>query len=239
MTIPQRFDFIAFDADDTLWHNENHFSFTQDRLIELLTPYHDPQWIKERLYKVEMRNMEYFGYGVKAFGLSMIETAVELTEGRITGAEIKLIIDYCKEMLDHPIDLLPNVGDVIHDLHHQYRLMLITKGDLLDQENKIARSGLADFFTHVDIVSNKTAAVYGDLFARYKIDPGRVLMIGNSVKSDVLPVIEIGGRAVHIPYHTTWEHEHIDMSHIDDKPYYELGDIAQLPELLEKLHQRP
>lgn len=228
-------EMIAFDADDTLWHNENHFSFTQDRFIELLTPYHDPQWIKERLYKVESRNMAHFGYGVKAFGLSMIETAVELSEGRITGAEIQQIIDYCKKMLDNPIELLPNVHDVIHELHHQYPLMIITKGDLLDQESKIARSGLTNFFSKVEIVSNKTADVYAELFARHKINPQGVLMIGNSVKSDVLPIVEIGGRAIHIPYHTTWEHEMVDLAKFKNKPYAELTDIAQLPDFVAKL----
>ncbi len=231
------FDLIIFDADDTLWHNLNQFWLTQDRFVELLSPYHDKKSINDRLYETEMRNMAHFGYGVKAFGLSMIETAIELSEGRIQGHEIKRIIDYCKEMLDDPIDLLPNVADTIHDLHHKYPLMIITKGDLLDQENKIARSGLADFFTKVEIVSNKTAETYAQVFAHHNLNPERLLMVGNSVKSDVLPIIEVGGRAVHIPYHTTWEHEMVDMSHIDEKPYYELDDIAQLPDFLEKLEQ--
>ena len=234
MTAP-KFDIIIFDADDTLWHNINHFTFTEDQFAQLLSPYHDAKWVKDRLYEVESRNMARFGYGVKAFGLSMIETAVELSEGRITGTEIKQIIDFCKKMLDNPIDLIPNVADVIHTLHHQYPLMIITKGDLLDQETKIARSGLADFFSKIEIVSHKTPEAYSELFLRHKINPERAIMIGNSLKSDVLPIIEISGRAIHIPYHTTWEHEKVDISKLGEKPYYELADIAQLPEFLEKV----
>lgn len=218
------FEVIGFDADDTLWHNEDLFDGTQKRFVELLSPYHDPEWIAARLYRTELENLRYFGYGIKSYTLSMVETAIELTEGRIGGEEIGRIMQWGKDMLQAPVRLLDGVEEVLHDLARERRLLLVTKGDLFDQENKIARSGLAELFTWIEIVSEKTAAVYATLFAKHGIAPGRFLMVGNSPNSDIAPVIAAGGRAVQVPYHTTWAHEEGDGG---DFPVLER--MAQLP----------
>ena len=227
---------IAFDADDTLWHNESLYQHTQARLQGLLTGYVTEETVSERLYQIESRNLEYYGYGIKSFTLSMIETAIEVTEGKITGGDIQKILDFAKEMLATPIQLLDHVEEIVSALASTYRLMIITKGDLFDQETKIARSGLADFFTHIEIVSEKTADTYQALLDKHNIDPKHFLMVGNSVKSDILPVVAIGGQAVHIPYHTTWQHEVVDSAHlVAQNGYYELEDLEQLPRLLEQI----
>lgn len=176
---------IAFDGDDTLWHNESLYALTQAQFTQLLAPYHDAAWVEQKLYETEMRNLRLYGYGLKAFTLSMIETAIELTEGRIQGHEIQQIIDATKAMRQNKIALLDGVVETVAQLNGRYRLMLITKGDLLDQEAKIAGSGLADYFDVVEIVSEKTAVTYQAIFAKYQIQPDTFLMVGNSVKSDV------------------------------------------------------
>jgi putative hydrolase of the HAD superfamily len=221
-----RFEVIGFDADDTLWHNEDLFDGTQARFKQMLAAYHEPAWIAERLYRTELANLRYFGYGVKSYTLSMVETAIELTEGRISGAEIAQIMGWGKDMLQAPVRLLDGVEAVVRALAGR-RLMLVTKGDLFDQENKIARSGLAECFTWIEIVSAKTPQTYAELFAKYDIDPQRFLMVGNSPNSDILPVIEAGGRALHVPYHTTWAHEEAE----GDFPV--LAELAHLPAWLE------
>ncbi|MFL6277354.1 MAG: HAD family hydrolase [Blastocatellia bacterium] len=227
---------IAFDADDTLWHNESLFTVTQSKFKQLLAGYHSDEWIEAKLNETEHRNIQHFGYGIKGFTLSMIETAIELTEGRISGAEIQQIIDYAKAMVRAPVELLDGVAETISALAEQYPLMLITKGDLFDQESKIARSGLGDHFSHLEIVSEKNTDVYRAVMARHQLDPRRFLMVGNSIKSDILPVIEAGGRAVHIPYHTTWVHEQV--SDYDAASFYEIDNIRLLPGLLEEMRER-
>lgn len=229
------FDAIAFDADDTLWHNMNHFTSSQQTFREILLPYHSAEWIDERLYETERRNLAYYGYGVKGFMLSMIETAIELTEGRISGREIQTILDVGTDMLKEPVQLLDHVAETIHELSHGHKLMLITKGDLFDQERKIAGSGLADYFAHVEIVSEKDEQTYGALFEKYSLAPEHILMIGNSVRSDILPIVNLGGQSVHIPYRVTWEHEMIDENERAEHSYHELDSIAQLPALIKTL----
>lgn len=226
---------IAFDADDTLWHNETLYTMTQDRFKQLLSDYQSPEWIEERLYKTEMRNLTTYGYGIKGFTLSMIETAIELTEGRINGRQIQAIIDFAKEMLQAPVRLLDNVQPVLARLGKERHLMLITKGDLFDQESKIARSGLADYFTTVEIVSEKSEKVYRTLLSNHGIDPKQFLMVGNSLRSDILPVLALGGMAVHIPYHVTWAHEKITGQKEIQTGYFALEDIGQLPALVEEI----
>jgi len=201
------FDVIAFDADDTLWHTERLYAETQVRFRRLLAQYHSPEWIDERLYQTEMRNLQHFGYGLKAFTLSMIETAVELTEGRIPGREIQMIIDFAKEMLNAEVQLLEYAAETVARLAAAHALMLITKGDLFDQEAKIARSGLARHFRYIEIVSDKTRESYEALLKKHAVAPEHFLMIGNSLRSDILPVLALGGCAVYIPYHVTWAHE--------------------------------
>jgi putative hydrolase of the HAD superfamily len=229
------FDTIAFDADDTLWRNEDLYISIQERFATLLTTYQDNDVIQQELYETEMRNLKLFGYGIKAFTLSMIETAIELTGGQICGQDIQIIIDFAKEMREAPVQLLDHVEAVLSGLSTNYRLMLITKGDLFDQESKFARSGLATHFDIVEIVSDKSAKTYAGLLAKHQLTPARFLMVGNSVRSDILPLLAIGAQAVHIPYHTTWVHEIVEP--LSDHPpgYHELAHIAQLPDLLSKL----
>jgi putative hydrolase of the HAD superfamily len=230
------FDIIAFDADDTLWHNEPLFHATQERYRQLLAKYHSPEWIDERLYATEMRNLEHFGYGIKSFALSMIETAIELTEGRISSGEIQQIIEYAKTMLCAEVNLLDHVSEVIPQLANSHKLMIITKGDLFNQEAKIERSNLARYFEHIEVVSEKSADVYQSILGKYSIDPQRFLMIGNSLKSDILPVLELGAQAVHIPYHITWAHEQVDQSDLISKNYHECEHLGHLPNFLAQLH---
>lgn len=199
---------VAFDADDTLWGHEHIFVDAKKRCLDLLAPYLTPGLdLEEELYKFEAINLKIFGYGVKGFVLSMIETAVEISGGKITAREIQQIINLGKEMLDHPIDLLPFVYEAVDALEDHFHIMIITKGDLFDQENKVARSGLADRFHDVEIVSEKSPGSYAEILRRKRIAPGNFLMIGNSLRSDVLPVVEVGARAIHLPYEYTWHHE--------------------------------
>jgi putative hydrolase of the HAD superfamily len=228
-------DIIAFDADDTLWHNESLFLATHDKFIKLLGKYHDEEWIDERLNETELRNLQHFGYGVKGFTLSMIETAVELSEGRVTGAEIRAIIEMGKEMIAAPVELLDGAREAVTKLFASHELMLITKGDLFDQESKIARSGLGEYFSRIEIVREKDRAAYEKILIRQRIDPRRFLMVGNSIKSDILPVVEIGGRAVYIPYQTTWVHERVSEKDLEGRHYIELCHISLLPDLLREL----
>lgn len=229
------FDVIAFDADDTLWHNENIYRDTQSRVIEILAQYHDAEWIERRMYETEVRNLEHYGYGFKGFTLSMIETAIELTEGRISGTEIGQMIEITREMVRAPVVLLPGVEEIITRLSAAHDLMLITKGELFEQEAKIIRSGLAERFSKIEIVRAKTAETYQALTTKHKFDPQRFLMVGNSMKSDILPVLEIGGQAVHIPYTTTWEHEIVPEEELSGKDFLQLSNIFELPDLIEKL----
>lgn len=228
----RQFELIAFDADDTLWHNESLYNMTQDRFKELLAPFHDGEIVDHQLYETEMRNLARYGYGIKSFTLSMIETAIELTEGRVGGAEIRQIIDFAHTMLAAPVRLIDGIEDVLAVLGADYRLMIITKGDLFDQETKLARSGLADYFDLVEVVSNKRPDTYAGLLAKHGVDAHRFLMVGNSLPSDILPVLEIGGHGVHIPYHITWAHEVVDEAEVPDDRCATLEDVRQLPALL-------
>lgn len=224
---------IAFDADDTLWRNEDIFIHAQDEFIRLLSPYHDDNYIRSHLNEVQIKNLEHFGYGIKGFTLSMIETAIELTEGRVTGKEIHEIIQLAKCMLASPVELLPNVSQVLEDLQGKYRLMVITKGDLLDQESKLARSGIADVFDAIEVVSDKTSDVYQQILQRHKIAAEEFLMVGNSLKSDILPVLDVGGQALHIPYHSTWDHELVTESTL--LRYPQLGALRDISQLIDWL----
>lgn len=229
------FDLIVLDADDTLWHNERLYTRAQDRFVSLLAKYHDPDWVRARLFQTETRNMAHFGYGIKAFALSMIETSVELTEGCITGAEVKVIIEQARDMIDAPVELLDGVAETVPALAAIFPLMVITKGDLLDQERKINRSGLRNYFSHIEIVSDKTRAVYAGLLEDHAIRPERFLMVGNSLRSDILPVLELGGCAVYLPYATTWTHELAEHPAQGSPGFYQIGAFGELPGLLKRL----
>jgi putative hydrolase of the HAD superfamily len=225
-------DLIGFDADDTLWQNEALFRSTQAEFRTLLSQYHDEAWIEQRLYETEVRNLVHYGYGIKAFMLSMVETAVELTEGRIGAAEIRRILDLGREMLHAPITLFDGVERTLARLADRHHLILITKGDLLDQESKIERSGLRDFFRHIEVVSRKDTGTYTRILQRADIAPDRFLMVGDSLRSDVLPVVEIGGTAIHIPQPTPWQHELVDLDATVRGRYTELDSIRRLPDFI-------
>lgn len=206
---------IAFDADDTLWRNEDLFNSSQDYFVTMLERYHTREYILEHLNQIQIQNLSNFGYGVKGFTLSMIETAISLTEGRVTGYEIHEIITLAKQMVASPVELLPGIESLLAALKGRCQLMVITKGDLLDQEGKLARSGLADYFDLYEVVSNKKEGNYRRLFERLQLNPNEVLMIGNSLRSDVLPPLNIGAHALHVPYHTTWSHEQVSEQELD------------------------
>jgi putative hydrolase of the HAD superfamily len=226
------FDLIAFDADDTLWHNEPIFHATQAEFRNLLATYHGPEWISERLYATEKRNLAHFGYGIKGFTLSMIETAVELSEGRISGGEVRQIIDMGRAMLSHPVQLLEGAREAIVQVARDHRVALLTKGDLFDQESKLARSGLGELFSAIEIVSEKDVRTYEAVMRRHGVDPRRFLMVGNSLRSDVLPVLDAGGRAVYIPYPVTWAHEVVKEDALAGREFDELGSLGELPSWL-------
>lgn len=228
MSSMKHIEIIAFDADDTLWHNESLFTITQDKYKNLLGKYHDAEWIESKLFDTETRNIEHFGYGVKGFTLSMIETAIELSEGRINGGEIMQIIEFAKEMLKSPIELLEGVTETIEKLSKTHDLMVITKGDLFDQESKIARSGLAHYFSKVEIVKEKDDEVYQKILAKHKIDKDKFVMVGNALKSDILPVLRIGAAAIHIPYHTTWAREIVPQNELENYQFHQLSKIIEL-----------
>jgi putative hydrolase of the HAD superfamily len=231
-----RFDVIAFDADDTLWHTEGLYVDAQAEFTRLLARYGSP--VDERLHEVEMRNLRHFGYGIKGFALSMIETAVELTGGRIAGADVQSLIDQAKRMLAADVQLLEHVHDALTTLAGRYPLMLITKGDLHDQEVRIARSGLAAHFRHIEIVSDKTRDSYAALLHDRGIAAERFVMVGNSLRSDVLPVLALGASAVYVPYQLTWAHEVAERPPVGQPGFHEVAHLGQLPALLESLERR-
>jgi putative hydrolase of the HAD superfamily len=223
---------IAFDADDTLWHNETIFAAVQERYRALLARYHDAETVNRTLFATEMRNLELYGYGVKGFTLSSIETAIELTRGAISAEEIRTILRLGREMLAHPVELLDGVAEVLAALSATHELMLITKGDLSHQQRKLARSGLAAHFRAIEVVAEKDEAAYAAILRHRRIDPADFLMVGNSLKSDILPVLALGAAAVHIPYHVTWQHEHMEQLPKVPGRFFQLMSIRGLPALL-------
>ncbi len=225
---------IAFDADDTLWHNEPIFQATEAQFAALLVNYHSAEWVRQRLLATEIKNLGHFGYGIKGFILSMIETAVELTEARVGGEEVRQILAWGHEMLQHPVQLLDGVRETVETLSSTHRLMLLTKGDLFDQESKLARSGIGELFAAVEIVSEKNAATYRRIMTRHGTAPEQFVMVGNSLRSDILPALEAGAVAVHIPYFTTWAHEHLDEDAVAGAVFTRMEKISELPEWLER-----
>ncbi|HWQ86041.1 HAD family hydrolase [Brevundimonas sp.] len=220
---------VGLDADDTLWHNETIFRLTQDRFVALLADHADRATLEARMAETEKRNLRLYGYGVKGFTLSMIETAMELTGGEAPASVVREILAAGREMLAHPVETLPGVDEALAALSDRYRLVLITKGDLLDQERKLAASGLGDLFAAIEIVSEKDREIYERIFDRHGSGAREAVMVGNSMKSDVLPALEAGAWAVHIPYAITWAHEVADAPDNHDR-YGALASIADLPE---------
>ena len=223
---------IAFDADDTLWVNEPLFRINEEKFDSLLKDYISDDKITAKLYETEVRNLKHFGYGIKGFILSMIETAIELTKGEIKGCDLKKVIDWGKDQIQHPVNLLDDIPEVLEKLKGKYRLMIITKGDLFDQESKIARSGLADFFDIIEIVSEKDEPTYSSLLKKHKIKPKEFLMIGNSMKSDIQPIINLGAKAIHIPFHTTWIHEEVKPEDFENSNHLTVNKVIEVLNLL-------
>jgi putative hydrolase of the HAD superfamily len=226
---------ICFDADDTLWHNESIFEQSHARYRALLAHYHDAATVDRTLFETEIRNLELYGYGVKGFTLSAIETAIQLTGGQIRADEVQELIELGRQMLLHPVELLDGVAEILAQLSPRHRLLVITKGDLRDQERKLAHSGLAQHFERVEIVSEKNEATYDRIFRRHDIRAEKFLMVGNSVKSDILPVIALGGAAAHVPYHLTWAHEHVEELPHGNARLFRLNSLLELPAIVESL----
>lgn len=227
-------DTVAFDADDTLWHNEHLFQDTQKKLEAIVQRYRPGEDIHDALFAVEMRNLELFGYGIKGFTLSMVEAAIQLTEERITAQEVHEIVQLGKHMMQAPVDLLDGVEETLAAVCGRYRVILITKGDIVDQTSKIERSGLADRFEQVEIVPRKDAAIYRTIFERHGIEPSHTVMVGNSMPSDVLPMLELGGHGVHVPYALLWAHEAHDADPESER-FHRLERLDELPGLLHRL----
>ena len=228
-------DVVAFDGDDTLWHNETIFSMTQERFESLLEPYVEGPVLHERMLETERRNVAIFGYGIKGFTLSMIETAIEITEGRVRTDELRALLDFGKEMLAHPVELLDGARSAIEAASEHARVVLITKGDLFDQESKLARSGLGELFDAIEIVSEKDESRYRRVLARHDVAPEAFVMVGNSVRSDIIPVARLGGHAVHVPYHVTWALEEADPSGLPASSWTRIDHLDELPRVLQSL----
>ncbi len=218
---------IAFDADDTLWVNEPYFQETEEKFCELLAPYLSRHTLSQELFKTEIANLRLYGYGIKGYILSMIEAALQISNNTISNEVIAKIIQYGKELLEKPIELLDGVEEVLETLNPNYKIVVATKGDLLDQRRKLHNSGLGKYFHHIEVMSDKQEVDYTDLVKRLDIHPSEFLMIGNSLKSDVLPVLGIGGHAIHIPFHTTWAHEKIDHKVVHDN-FRDFGTIKEV-----------
>ncbi|MPZ10130.1 MAG: HAD family hydrolase [Kiloniellaceae bacterium] len=231
-------DTVAFDADDTLWHNEHLFQDTQKKFEAIVCRYRPGEDIHDALFAVEMRNLQLFGYGIKGFTLSMVEAAIQLTAGGITAAEIHEIVQLGKTMMEAPVDLLDGVEETLAAVKGRFRALLITKGDIIDQTSKLERSGLADHFEQVEIVARKDAAVYRTICARHGIEPARCVMVGNSMPSDVLPMLELRGHGVHVPYELLWAHEAHDEDPVCER-FHRIARLSDLPALLERLMAAP
>lgn len=223
---------IGFDADDTLWVNETYFREAELEIQKLLSAYETPNKIDQELYRIEIENLPIYGYGIKAFTLSMVEVALELSNYRLPNKTIEAILDIGKNMLEKPVELLDGVEDVLKTLSGKYRLILATKGDLLDQERKLEKSGLTDYFHHIEVLSDKKEANYSKLLNHLDIKPSEFLMVGNSLKSDILPLVNLKSHAIHVPFHTTWAHEQVTEQETNGKTYKTVNSLREVLDLL-------
>ena len=223
---------IGFDADDTLWVNETYFREAEEEVGRLLSHYETPNKIDQELFKMEMKNLSTYGYGVKGFVLSMVELAIDLSNGQVSNSIISKILNIGKDMINKPIELLDGVEDVLIELSKRYRLIVATKGDLLDQERKLEKSGLLQYFHHIEVLSEKQEANYEKLLSHLDINPADFLMIGNSLKSDILPLVNIGASAIHIPFHTTWQHENVSEEQTNGKSYKTIDRLIEILDVL-------
>lgn len=228
---------IAFDADDTLWENEILYHEAMQRLKELFVTVQTPELIEQRMDETEIQNVHIFGYGIKTFALSMIETAILLSGGEISGQTIQHILEIAKEMITAEVKLFDHSEETLKVLSRDFDLMLITKGDQFEQKRKIDNSDLSGYFRYIEIVVEKSREIYLDLLDKYQIDPTRFLMVGNSLRSDILPVVGIGARAVYIPYDLTWSQELVTIESDDEHKFDELEHVGQLPAYIESLNK--
>jgi putative hydrolase of the HAD superfamily len=225
---------IAFDADDTLWINEPFFRESEERFAALLEDYLPQHSILKELYRTEIDNLTLYGYGIKGFMLSMVETALRITDQKIPFGMMEKILEIGKEMIAKPVELIEGVEAVLKELNGDYRMVMATKGDLVDQERKLKKSGLEKHFHHIEIMSDKQVADFSKLIRHLDVAPAEFMMIGNSLKSDILPVLHLGGHAIHIPYHITWEHEQIDHE-IHHERFYQALSIREVADLIRKI----
>lgn len=225
----KRIKVIGFDADDTLWVNGSYFRETETTFCDLLSGYMSEKELSDELFRTEMKNMEWYGYGAMAYTLSLIETAIRISRGNVSAPVIGEIMELGRSLLSKPIELFPGVTEVLPFLQDKYRLIVVTKGDLLDQERKLEKSGLLPYFHHIEVVSEKRESNYLHLINSLDIRPEEFLMVGNSLKSDILPVLAIGGQAVHVPFHTVWQHESAEKP---TTPYIKINSLSDLPGLL-------
>lgn len=223
---------IGFDADDTLWVNETYFREAEIEFAKLMAPYETANKVDQELFQMEMKNLPLYGYGVKGFILSMVEMALELSNNDLPETTINKILDIGKDMINKPVDLLEGVEEVLKRLDGKYKLILATKGDLLDQERKLEKSGLLDYFHHIEVLSDKKELNYSRLLNHLEIKPSEFLMIGNSLKSDILPIINIGAHAIHIPFHTTWAHEQVTEEETNGKKYKTVSGLLDVIKVL-------
>ncbi len=223
---------IAFDADDTLWINETYYKEAEMKFCKLMRKYMSEEMSFQELFKTEMKNIELFGYGAKGFTLSMIETALRISHNEISSAAIQEIVNYGRKLMDYPMVILPGVEHVLNTLRDKFRLIIVTKGDLMDQERKLRKSNLAEYFHHIEILSDKKQENYQQLLERLEIGPDNFLMIGNSLRSDILPVIKLGAFAVHIPFRENWVHESEIEEKISSPRFFEVENINAIPDLV-------
>jgi len=231
------FNVIAFDADDTLWYYERLYAETQAKIATLLSSYGTSEEVDEHLKQVELGNIRLYGYGIKSFALSMIEAATQLGNGHLSNKEVQAIIDYAKEMMAADIQLIDRVPEIISKLAKNYDLAIITKGDLFEQEVKVSRSGLGSHFRFVEIVGQKSPENYARILEKFRVPSEGFLMVGNSLRSDILPVLELGSHAVYIPSEITWVHEEAEVPPSDQAGFYQLKHIGELPALLERIEK--
>lgn len=223
---------IGFDADDTLWVNETYFREAELEFAKLMAPYETANKIDQELFKKEIENLPLYGYGIKGFVLSMVEMAIEISNNQVSNNTIVKILNIGKAMLDAPVELLDDIEAVLKSLSKDYKLIVLTKGDLLDQERKLEKSNLTSYFHHIEVMSDKQEANYSKVLDHLDIEPSEFLMIGNSLKSDILPLVNIGAEAIHIPFHTTWLHEQVGEDETKNKAYKTIMRLSELKQIL-------
>jgi putative hydrolase of the HAD superfamily len=221
---------IAFDADDTLWVNEPYFQETEDKFCDLMAPYLSRHQLSKELFRTEIENLKIYGYGIKGYILSMIEAALQISNNTVSVEAVEQILGFGKDLLQKPIELLDGIEETLQAFHGKYKLVMATKGDLLDQHRKLHNSGLGPYFHHIEVMSDKQEIDYQKLLQRLEVEPSEFMMIGNSLKSDILPVLALGGHAVHVPYHVTWAHEKVDykVEHENFREFTRLPDVLSL-----------